>query len=114
MTTGMKVLPSEDSDSDFLPSPAGLKLTRVPPPSLSLRPDPMRPSSLSFYQQVSLTVHMNIITVSSRANCATRLQRKQAINKHLMTSIGPGNPGAVAASAARRTPSTERAQSKAT
>lgn len=45
----MKVLPSADSDAESLSSPStGLKLTSVPPPSLSSRPEPILPSSLSF------------------------------------------------------------------
>jgi len=49
MTTGMKVLPRDASDAEFLSlSLARLKLTRVPPPSVSLRLDPTRESALSF------------------------------------------------------------------
>ena len=46
----MKVLPRAANEADFPSSAAGLKLTRVPPPSLSLRPDPILGSSLSFWR----------------------------------------------------------------
>jgi hypothetical protein len=51
MRTGTKVLPSDASDAESLSVllPAiGLKLTTVPPPVLSLRPDPILESALSF------------------------------------------------------------------
>jgi hypothetical protein len=46
----MKVLPRAANDADLPSSAAGLKLTRVPPPSLSLRPEPILGSSLSFWR----------------------------------------------------------------